>query len=67
MKNTIIDLKIKIDDLEKYISLFFINNSNLKDENIIQQIKFLSKLNKNIGILFDMYRDYSILKSKIKK
>ena len=67
MTKSIITLKIKIDDLEKYISLFFILNSNLRNENISQQIKYLSKLNKTIGLLFDMYRDYSLLKSKIKK
>jgi len=62
MKKSIIKLKIKIEEMENYISLYFINYSTLRDENILEQIKHLSKLNRNIGLLFDAYRDYYILK-----
>lgn len=67
MKNKIFELKIKIEEMENLISLYFINHPTLKDENITEQIKHLSILNKTIGLLFDSYRDYSILKSKIIK
>ena len=61
----ILKLNFDIDMIEKDIIYFFIINSNLKNENMAEQISHLSKITDKIGNLFDLYRDYALLKKNM--
>lgn len=66
-RKSILTIDKQIQSLESEITYFFYTHSDLKNKNMIEQISLLSKLHKKIGILFDLYRDYALVKSKLSK
>jgi len=63
-RKLILEINRNIQNIEDEITYFLIINNDLRNKNMNEQTRILSKLNHKIGILFDMYRDYAKLKKK---